>query len=224
MKPLQRPSSTRQQPQLRSKKPVRVALYVIVSLIGLLAVFTYFFFVIEPKNLGTTVVTGNTTREIFNGLYQIGWRSDGSAGNTAIETVYYYPALFQILSQYTERTSLQNQTFGELSKYPDMFLYPFLMTFQHNEAIDTDFQVESYVTLTADGTARYDFDHWQPLVLPDTSGTSLAGVLWFKKPAGVAEPKILRMTVDGISGNKKESQFSWDNSMLLLIDFTAKNQ
>lgn len=224
MKPDLRPKHPASHPLPLQRKPIRIVLYTVVSLIGLSAVFFFFRSVVDQQKLGTTVVTGDTTREVFNGLYHIGWRSDGSAGNTAVEAVYYYPALFQILSQYTERSSLQTQTFDELSKYPEMSLYPFLMTFQHNEAIDTDFRVESYATLVADGTVRYEVDHWQALSLPDTSGSSVVGVLWFKRPSGAAEPEILRMTVDGIAGNTKRTEFSWNNGSLMQIDFTSGNQ
>lgn len=216
-------------PSVQTPNPVRsrarIALYLTVSAIGLIALSLSFFdFFGLSKAISSPLVNKSANaRDMFDGLYQIGWRSDGSAGNTAIEAVYYYPALFQALAAYTDRSAFQDETFQELNKFPDMALYPFLVVLQRNEQLDTSFTPDTHLSLMADGSDPYTVDRWQPLSLPDTSGNSIAGIVWFRQPSGVPlQPSTLELTFDGVPGNTKQTRFSWNNSVLSLVDITAK--
>ncbi len=209
----------------RPASRARLALYLAISVIGLAGLMLFFFDFFGLSNVTTSSLVNKSAnaRDLFDGLYRIGWRSDGAAGNTAIEAVYYYPALFQALAAYTERSAFQDETFRELNQYPDMALYPFLVILQRNEQIDASFTPEAHLSLTADGSVIYNVDHWQPLSLPDTSGNSSAGVMWFRQPSGAPQqPSTLALTFDGVPGNSKQTSFNWNNSVLSTVDLSAQ--
>lgn len=205
------------------RSPARVALYVTMSCIGLIALSLFFFdfFGLSRTPFAPTNSTANL-HDLFDGLYQIGWKADGSAGNTSVEAVYYYPALYQALAAYQERSSLQDETLRELNKFPNMSLYPFLVILQRNETIDPAFSLDAHATLLADNSVSYEVDHWQPLSLPDTSGNSMAGIMWFRQPSGApSRPNVITMTLEGIPGNAKTTQFTWNNAVLSGVNLAA---
>lgn len=205
----------------KPRSPKRVALYVVMTMIGFGAIGMFFYSGFGQSTLSSLGINeSSNARDLFDGLYQIGWRSDGNAGNTVVEAVYYYPALYQALYLYKDRSSFQNETLQELNKYPDMSMYPVLVMLQRNTAIDQALSLDSHASLSGDSTA-YEIDHWQSLTVADTSGNSIAGIVWFRRPSGApTRPQTLTFTLEGIPGNSKSSTFSWNNGVLATVDLS----
>jgi len=195
----------------------RAVLYVLAVVVGIAALVAYLYITSTATSTTSTVNTAVSSRDLFDELYQVGLRVDGSAGNTAVDVVYYYPALSRSLRAYTDRTQLQAGTLAELEQHSGLGLFPFMVTLQHNEAFDPSFKIESHAALKADGATIYELDRWQPLQIADASGNSIAGVLWFKQPEGAADATSFTLTFDGLPDNTKQTSFSWNASLLSAV-------
>ncbi len=195
----------------------RIVLYILAVVVGIAALVAYLYIGSTDVSTTSTVNTADSARDLFDELYQVGLRYDGSAGNTAVDVVYYYPALSRSLQAFTDRTQLQTGTLTELEQHSGLGLFPFVVTLQHNEAFDPAFRIESYASLKADGATVYEFDRWQPLQNGDISGNSVVGVLWFKEPEGAVEATSFTLTFDDLPGNTKTVSFSWNASLLSAV-------
>ncbi len=198
------------------RSPYRTTLYLMAVVVGIAALITVLY---VSSNTGNTAVSNSTVNahDNFEALYQVGLRTDGSAGNTEVDAVYYYPALSQSLVNYADRTQIQAGTLAELEQHSGDGLFPFVVSLQHNEAIDPTFTMASHIALKADGRTDYEFDRWQQIETGDTSGNSLVGVAWFKKPDGASDATSFTLTLIDLPGNTKPTSFSWNASVLSAV-------
>lgn len=202
----------------KQRRPVyRTVLYGTAVVVGIAALIAVLY--VSTLNTGNTasVNTNATARDTFDALYQVSLRYDGSAGNTAVDVVYYYPALSQSLKDYADRTQLEAGTLAELEQYSATGLFPFAVTLQHNEAFDASFDPKPHMTLKADGATVYELERWQTLSTGDVPGNNIVGVAWFKQPDGAPDVTSFTLTFKDLPGNTKETSFSWNASLLTAV-------
>lgn len=190
------------------------------ALVGLLLVLASGSSLFGTTDRGQSDTNGarvsSSTRDRFEEYYQLGWRADGQAGNTAIEAVYYFPTLVQRLNDYVERSFIQARTLQELQRSDDAGLIPVLAFLTNSDEIDQALAVEQRAKLVDDQSREYPPQRWQPFVLPDGAQNQLVGVLWFRRPDGATEPKQLTLSLEGIPGNRRATTFTWDLNVLKL--------
>lgn len=202
----------------KQRRPVTLTvLYGTAVVVGIAALITVLYVSTLNTDNATTTNTNATARDTFDKLYQVGLRYDGSAGNTAVDVVYYYPALSLSLKNYDDRTQLEAGTLAELEQYSVTNLFPFVVTLQHNEAFDASFDPKSHMTLKADGATVYELERWQTLSTGDVSGNGIVGVAWFKQPDGAPDVTSFTLTFKDLPGNTKETSFSWNASLLTAV-------
>ncbi len=190
------------------------------ALIGLLLVLasgsSLFGITTSGQSNTSGVRASSSTRDRFEEYYQLSWRADGQAGNTAIEAVYYFPTLSQRLNEFSERSFIQARTLQELQRTDDAAQIPVLVFLTNSDEIDQGLAVEQRAKLIDDKSRDYPPQRWQPFVLPDGAQNQLVGMLWFRKPDGAPDPTKLTLALDGIPGNRRATTFAWDVSVLKL--------
>lgn len=167
------------------------------------------------SNLPNGARVSSTTRDQFQELYDLGWRSDGQAGNTAVEVVYEFPQLVTRLAQYAERSFLQAQTLQTVQDESDPTLVPFLVILERNAPIDPKLEWSKLLSLKADN-ATYRYERFDAFSLPGAPDTQLSGIAWFRMTT-TFQPNSLTMILKDIPGNIKPTTFTWDAKALQLI-------
>lgn len=162
--------------------------------------------------------TSSELRDRFQEVYDLGYRVDGTAGNTAVEVVWEFPGLIQRLTEYTARSGRQADTLRVLQDEPDKTLIPILVTLQRNVAIGSDLVWTDLATLTADGK-DLDLVRFDPLSYAAGNENEAAGILWFR-PKGDDPPDQYQLTLVNIPGNSRASVFTWQDKTLRLYDPT----
>ncbi|MBI4426146.1 MAG: hypothetical protein HY567_01080 [Candidatus Kerfeldbacteria bacterium] len=194
--------------------------YVALSVVGVFGLAWY-----VASSLGFVVGRGisripagarvsSSTRDTFEELYQLGWRADGDAGNTAVEVVYYYPALVQALSAYAERSLTQAQTLQELQRNEDQFRHPFLVRLERNVAFDQAWPLQENIQLAVDGTMTFPVERWQAFADPSGSAKVLLGVAWFRQPESAPAPTQLTLSLSNVPGNVRSTTSTWNSQLL----------
>lgn len=162
------------------------------------------------------------TRDRFQEVYDIAWRFDGNSGNTAVETVFWFPGLVQRLGEYAERSAWQAETLQVIQSETDASLIPISINLQRNAPLEREFDWANVVQVAGDGQA-YQFERFDVSAFPSGRDDILAGILWFRK-VGAPEPDRLTMTLSDVSGNIQPTVFSWDLKTLGLYDATPAEQ
>lgn len=198
-----------------NRSPRTIVFYLIMTMIALFGLLWRFM----PGLFGeqpTTVRSDSalSTVDLFNDLYYAGWRSEGKAGNTAIEAVYYYPSLHLALRAYAERTLLQSQVLQELDSNQQNGRYPFLIMLEHSEPFPGSFSPADHLSLVSDRGTSYSVDHYTPMTVADTSGKLASGVVWFTTTDDEPVPNTLTLSFDGVPGNTELTSFSWNLNAL----------
>lgn len=204
----------------------RIAGYALLSLVGLLGLVWYLagslgFVTVGDSRLPAGARQSSSTRDTFEELYQLGWRADGTAGNTAVEVVYYFPALVQALGAYAERSLTQAQTLQELQAEGDTLLHPFLIRLERNTALDATWPVQEHVRLVDQTGQAYAVERWQALVDPSGSANVLLGVAWFRQPESAAVLGQQTLTLSEVPGNTRATTFTWNSQVLSSIELAT---
>jgi hypothetical protein len=198
----------------------------LVSLVGLLGLGWYLAGSLGLVTVGSSSLPpgarqSSSTRDAFEELYQLGWRADGSAGNTAVEVVYYFPALVQALSAYAERSLTQAQTLQELQPNDDALLHPFLVRLERNTALDSAWPVQERIRLVDDGGQPYAVERWRAFADPSGSANVLLGVAWFRQPESASPPDRLTLTLEAVPGNAQSTTLTWNSQVLRGIELAT---
>jgi len=165
-----------------------------------------------------SVRLSSTTRDRFQEVYDLVWRADGSAGNTAVEAVYEFPGFIQRLAEYAERSGIQAAMLQAVQAESDASLVPIFVALQGNAPVRSDLEWRSMATLAA-STGSYTYERFDRLPVTNEGSTALFGTLWFRRTTG-AEPERLTLTINGLDGNTRPSVFTWDLKTLSLYDAT----
>lgn len=208
--------------RVRRLVALRAAAYGIATALALLGIV--WMLIAASRRESTSAQNGNlngarvtsSTHDLFEEAYELGWRADGAAGNTAVEAVYYFPSLLQRLNEYAERSALQAQTLASLESAGDESLTSFVITLTSNGALDSGFNVKGHVSLVADGSPAYSAERWVPFTLSEGVANQLAGLLSFRRPEGAPAPQALTVTFKDIPGNIQPTVFSWNATALSL--------
>lgn len=194
-----------------SRPSYKVAFYIAMTVLALFGLLWRFLPGLFGEQVTTTVNSSDVaTVDLFNDLYYTGWRSEGKAGNTAIEAVYYYPSLTVALKTYAERTLLQAQVLQEIEGNQQNGLYPFLVMLEHSEPFPASFSPADHVSLVSDKGTSYSVDHYTPMTVVGTSGKQASGVVWFTSVGDTPTPQTLTLSFDGLPGNTEPTSFSWN--------------
>lgn len=201
------------------RAPWRIVGYVLVSLVGLLGLGWYLAGSLGLVTVGSSSLPpgarqSSSTRDAFEELYQLGWQADGSAGNTAVEVVYYFPALVQALSAYAERSLTQAQTLQELQPNDDALLHPFLVRLERNTALDSAWPAPEHLRVVDDSGQPYAVERWQAFADPSGSANVLLGVAWFRQPESAAAPDQVTLTLTDVPGNLRSTSLTWNSRLL----------
>lgn len=202
------------------RSPFRVAAYAIGAAIAVVVLLAAVLdFGISKVNTAGNTESGlrqsSTTRDQFEQLYELGWRADGAAGNTAVTAVYYFPKLREALSDYGERSFVQAQTLKTLETEDDALLLPLLIELEGNEPLATDFELPKHAVLFADASNQYSIARWE--TLQDVQAPNkLIGVLWARKANDLSAPRQLTLTMTDVPGNVQPTTFTWNAAALEL--------
>ncbi len=200
--------------------PFRIGLYASASAIAAAAIVAWLFNLGSSEG-GSVVPTGSglrsssPARDVFEQLYELGWRADGAAGNTAVTAVYYFPQLRTALSDYGERSFVQAQTLKTLETEDDPSTLPILIELESHESLPSDFAVSKHVAVSDDVGSAFSVVRWESL--QDLSAPKkLIGLLWLRKVEGAAASNRLTLTLADIPGNIRPTTFSWNAAALEL--------
>lgn len=160
----------------------------------------------------------SSTRDRFQEVYDLVWRADGSAGNTAVEVLFEFPGFVQRLAEYAERSGIQAAMLQAVQAESDASLVPFFVALQSNVPIRNDLEWRSMANVASD-TGTYAYERFDRLPVTNEGSTALFGTLWFRR-SGAEDPAKLTLTIQGIDGNTRASIFTWDVKALNLYDAT----
>ncbi len=176
-------------------------------IVAVLVVVSIPFWRHQPPVTSNTNGTRAGARAVYAERYQAAWRQDDGVGSLLMSATVFPTELTDALHDVTDRTSLEQQQWDQVSSLPPSQLPVFLTLDSVGGAIP-DTAIASVVSLTSDVGVRYPLVSWKPLVTTShvvnapAGTTSQVGFAVFDAGHDLAWPAVqnLTLTVKGLAG------------------------